>query len=401
MRKILRIINSGSFAETFRKRCGFDKYDALHDLISTVASPNANLYKRASEFERLCRGVFTAGALWLNPSSVAMQLTSVSIGLEEVGKYWFSAVQDYWFNREESVKKVAELSGFMRNRAVTQDLDLQSVNQLFEETNIKRLYRKVREAGYKPMQVFDAVVAVPAWMAMYEKSIVEGMEQSDAVSRADEFVARTQGGSRAIDLSRVQLSSLGRGFYPFFSAVSAATNMVRSTTIRLKQRTLGENALAIATNIVLPHLVLAPLVRILMDAPWREDDDDDAWNRAGRVYLRETLTGPFGGVPILSDFMDAVAAEMFSKRAYGSDAFEVSYARTANQVLDTFLGAIEDGSDSNMTSALYRTADAVSTVFRLPVLKVYEKARKLMINMNIIDEDDMPVPGKKKNKRRD
>ena len=402
MRKVLRVIKDREFQSNFQQTQGFERYKAMRELIENVAAPGAALKGMTSDFENWGRAIVTASALWASPSVVAMQLSSITYGLDELGAYYLNAAGANMAHPFEMRDFVLKHSGLMRDRVNLKDLDLRQRANEFHGNALTQTRRIITEIGYSPMRFVDLAVAIPAWKAAYDKAMDEGVDESHAVAYADEFVAKTQGSTRAIDLSPLQLKAYGRGLTIFFSAVSAGSTMGTKTINRLFSGKMspGEAAYATTMNLVLP-LFLSCLIRYAVAGAGADDPD-----KAVRALLRELITNPFQGVPIIRDIADFVAGRTVGKSGYAQrTVFENTALRGASDLVVTAYDGVEAACEDNPERALYKLADASSMLFQVPVIRVYERLRRMLVDWTG-DEDVMPdidketKPSKKKKRRR-
>ena len=409
MRKVMRVMKSEKFREEFSTRQGFDRYEQMMKIVEHVNDPAALMGFQESMFFRIGRAMLSAGALFANPSVIAMQFASVTVGLEEVKGHYLDAVQQFWANPAETLEMIMQHSGFMRDRASLQDIDLRRELRLLSDSEIKNNVEKLRQAGYWLMRKADMAVSVPAWLAAYNKAIEEGKQPNEASAIADEFVAKTQGGARPIDLSPSQLDAWGRLFTVFFSAVSAASTSATRTLSKIRHGKLTGTAAvaAIAANIIMPFFILQPLIRwAVAGGSWGDEDDEkkkgkkDNIGRANKAFLRELVTGPFGGIPYVRDVADFAAGVIVDKRS-NADMFEVGVAREPSRVGSLTINALGDLSQGNWSRMTYRLAQAAEMYFGVPALRTYNRVRKFYVNQTgnkktLPDLNELTKPKKEK-----
>lgn len=382
MRKVMRVVNDYEFKRHFQQTQGFERYAAMKKLVENVAAPGAALKGFTSGFEDWMRAVVTANSLWASPSVVAMQLSSVTVGMDELGHYWFEAVAYALSHPLEAKREVLKKSGMMRDRINSPDLDLKRSTGRFQKNKAERLRDRIVEYGYAPMRFVDLAVAIPAWRAAFNQAVDKGMTDRQAAAVADEFVAKTQGATRAIDMSPLQLEARGRCVTVFFSAVSAGSTMAVKTGKRVisGDMTAREAVSSIAANIIIPMVLGAAIRALLSGSP---DDDPD---KAKRAFYRELMANPFQGVPLARDVADFVAGGisreltgkpfMMGKRT----VFENTAFRGASDITITAIEGINALVDENPERALYKISDAVGTLFKVPVVRVYERARRMLVD---------------------
>jgi len=386
MRKVLRVINDSTFRDHFQQTQGFERYAALKALVENVAAPGAALKGMTSGLENWGRAMVTASALWASPSVVAMQLSSITYGLDELGGYYLEAAAENMAHPVDTFKFVMGHSGMMRDRVNLKDLDLKMRTNRFSQNTAVQIRETVKQFGYSPMRFVDLAVAIPAWKAAYDRALDAGKSDSQAVAAADEFVAKTQGATRAIDLSPLQLKAWGRGLTVFFSAVSAGSTMATRTVSRIFGGHLSplEAAYSATMNIILP-LFLSCLIRFAVSGAGAGDDPD----KARRAFLRELITNPFQGVPVVRDVADFAAARILNKGKAQRTVIENTSLRSLSDLAVTAFDGIDAALEDNPDRACYKLADAVGTLFEVPVVRVYERLRQMLVDWTG-DEDIMP-----------
>ena len=392
MRKVLRVVNDHTFRTHFCRTQGFERYDALRALVQNVATPDA-MREAEHWIDTLGRPLVTAAGLWGNLSVAAMQLSSVTVGVDELGSYYLESMFECASHPERARALVMAKSGMMRDRLNMKDLDLRVRVNRFSEGMAAQVRRDLIEAGYWGMRQVDMAVATPAWIGAYNKALDDGKNERRAVAAADEFVAKTQGAARPIDLSPIQLSAIGRGVTIFFSATSAVATTATRTLSRIAVGDLrgGAAAAGLMANCIAPFL-LAALIRYALAGS--DDDDPD---KARRAFLRELIVSPFSGIPLVRDFADSAAALAVGQRTGGRQAiFENAGLRGLNDVGSAAYGAIAALADENVDRALYKCVELAGTMLQIPIVTAWNRARRILENFGV---DDLPDMEKETRKR--
>ena len=392
MRKVLRVVNDHTFRTHFCRTQGFERYDALRALVQNVATPDA-MREAEHWIDTLGRPLVTAAGLWGNLSVAAMQLSSVTVGVDELGSYYLESVLECASHPERARALVMAKSGMMRDRLNMKDLDLRVRVNRFSEGTAAQVRRDLIEAGYWGMRQVDMAVATPAWIGAYNKALDDGKNERRAVAAADEFVAKTQGAARPIDLSPIQLSAIGRGVTIFFSATSAVATTATRTLSRIAAGDLrgGAAAAGLMANCIAPFL-FAALIRYALAGS--DDDDPD---KARRAFLRELIVSPFSGIPLVRDFADSAAVLAVGQRTGGRQAiFENAGLRGLNDVGSAAYGAIAALADENVDRALYKCVELAGTMLQIPIVTAWNRARRILENFGV---DDLPDMEKETRKR--
>jgi hypothetical protein len=365
MKELFKIVKHSAFAEKFKRTQGFERYKALMTLLRYVANPTEAMSSDLDTLESKARAMMASMALYGSPSVALSQLTSFSVGLEELKGYYAEAAVECLTNWKDVQESVFALSSFMRNRANTKDIDLRSRIETFENPAGKAL-AKAQDLGFMVPRQIDLVVTMPVWLASYNKAMAEGKTQRESVALADEFVAKTQGGSRLIDMSTVQTHKLGRATTLFFSATSAFSthaSRIFNRAIRGKMTT-GQVAWA-TVNIVVPAVSMA-FLRSFMAG-----DDDKAKN----AFWREIINAPFQGIPLVRDVADFLTRGFTG--GYTADALEYGPLTPVNRLLSDTVGAFKRFDEEGVSGAAYNFAKAAGAYFRIPVLHAYETTKRV------------------------
>jgi hypothetical protein len=414
MRKAMRVMGNHEFKTAFAQTQSFERWNEFELLMKTMADPIQSFAAMNDETQKWyawLKGHLTVLALGLNPQTMAMQLSSVTLGWDELGGQFLADAYNP-ANFKANLERAQTLSGFMRERMNLKDLDVRAKIADLTDTEVQRVLRGSKAALFKPMQWLDLAVAVPAWNAAFNKAKAEGKNDVLAVAYADEFVAKTQGGARVIDLSTAQMTkahALLTPFAVFFSATSAASTLLTAKIHQIKrgEMTVGEAIFSMLTNAILP-MAFGAFIRAVFNGPWDDEDDTD---RAYRSAVKEVVTYPFSGIPGVRDAFDALAS-MGINKAFGVPDYgrKTVLGIPVVEVLDDaygekgFIGAVSATLDGNFDRGVYMAANTVANAFGLPVIHVYQRTLKQLdkwgIDEKTIKEWDLEEITKDKKKEK-
>ena len=387
IRLALRVVNNHEFAEKFRRTQSFERYKAMKDLLLNIANPNKAMSGDIENWERHSRALLASAALWGSPSLALDQISSFTAGTAELGGFYTEALRDFMSDPQDALDTVRQLSGFMRDRENTKDLDLRSRIKSFEEKKFNEIMSNAKDAGFWLTRKIDMAVATPVWLAAYRKKISEGAKDREAVAYADEFVAGTQGGSRLVDMSPVQLSAIGRNLSIFMSATSALyTNASRTLNmVRVGELKGGAAAGAILTDMVVPAVLTATVGWVIAGAYFGDDEDDE---RATRAFWRRLIASPFAGFPIVRDIADFAAARLTGSSGY-RNAIDMSSLRALNDVAQYTWGIGQGIANGDFATSVYNAAKIGGLLYGVPIIQAYERIKKIAENYNLTEEDDI------------
>ena len=372
MRDVLRVMKDEKVTYSFQSRLGYARYAAMIRLLENMADPRAWLQEQGSALERWGRGVFSAMALYGSVSTVLEQFGSVTVGMEEIAPHYLPALDRCTRHPVAMFKEVTGKSGFMANRYSVKDIDLAGVAKKFRNSKLERGADAVKDLGFRGIKYADAMVILPAWVAAYDKYIADGKSENDAVAYADEFVAKTQGGSRLIDLSEVQLTQTGRMFNYFFSAASAGGAHAASVIDKLRK---GKGSFAAVLVSVVSPIVIAGVLKSLYSYALNRDDDDDEerFDKSVNTFMRELVTRPFSSIPYVRDLTNFAAYRFIGNGHANRDVVSPGGVSAFNEIFTTFVDAVDSMGDSDWDRFSYRISKAISEAIKVPLVDVYER----------------------------
>ncbi len=394
LREVLSVVRDGRYETAFGTTQSFEYYKMMVALLKNMANPEAGTEGLGEGVERWARMTLTSTALMGNPSTVLMQATSATAGLEEVGGYYLDSLLEMGRGPKAFVESVKVKSAMMRHRAEYYDIDLRgSVNE-FTDGKMKKVQRGFARAGYFAMRGLDAIVASVAWDAKYRRVIAdllkEGKElpeaESKALAEADDFVARTQGAARTLDLTPVQLSRWGRMLSPFITSAGALYNTLYRTAGRTVhgELTVPEAAGALLSNLVMPAL-LAGMARWLIAGGAAGGDDEETRLRASKAFMREVISSPFSGMPFVRDIVNkgtTMAIDRFygGKRSYSGALFDAGALGALEEIGGAAFSGAGAMADGNWERGLWLWSDALGNAFQVPAITIYRKAKRVYEN---------------------
>lgn len=373
MRQIMRVIKNPEFRQTFQEKQGFARYKYMKAILDNIAAPGEWMNGQINTLERWSRSILYLKSLGLNMSSVAKQLSGLTVGIEEVGSAnWLQAAVDIFSSYGEMYEDICTKSGMMRDRVNFKDVDMREAVARFDRSNLEKTKEFFSRVAMKPLQALDFAVAAPGWLAAYRKaSVEEGKSEREAVAIADEFTAKTQGASRPIDLSPAQLDSVGRVFTVFFSTASAVSTYRINKIAKFRYTKQWDLGFFINT-LAIPIVVNALAVYLFTGG---DDKDPDM---ATKQFLSELAHEPFSGMIGVREMVDAITAVLSGR--YQTD---VVGAGSLDAVSDLFKVGIKAGkyaTEGNVAGFLYNTADLAGTFFGLPAVGIYDRVQRQFNN---------------------
>jgi hypothetical protein len=389
-REVLGVVMDPEYRNAFGTTQSFEAYDEMMSILKNAANPAPSTEGITRGFEGWARTVLTATALMMNLRSALMQFSSVTIGMQELGSYYVDALAEFARGPLEMRASVLRMSALMRHRADYFDIDLKEAADRFDTSLAAKAKKGFAKVGYAAMRGADTLVATIAWKAKYEQAMAElirtmdpGRASIEAVARADDFVARTQGAARTIDLIPIQLDQFGRMMSTFITSANAQYNTLLETIGATRAGVLspGEAFQALAGNLVAPALLGAAIAWVVAGGLLGDDDDD--LDRANRYFIQELISYPFAGIPVVRDLVDLASTMIASKitgdkvNVFGYNALDAGAVSAASDVFTTLAKGTDALSERDWSRAAWLWADAIGRATHTPAIHIYERSKRL------------------------
>jgi len=389
-REVLGVVMDPEYRNAFGTTQSFEAYDAMMSILKNAANPAPSTEGITRGFEGWARTVLTSTALMMNPRSALMQFSSVTIGMQELGPHYADAMAEFARGPLEMRASVLRMSALMRHRADYFDIDLKEATDRFDTSLAAKAKKGFAKVGYAAMRGADTLVATIAWKAKYQQAMEEllrtrpfGEAAVEAVARADDFVARTQGAARTIDLTPIQLDRMGRMMSTFITSTNAQYNTLLETIGATRAGVLspGEAFQALAGNLVAPALLGAVIAWVVAGGLMGDDDDD--LDRANRYFIQELISNPFAGIPVARDLVDLASTMVASKitgdkvNVFGYNALDAGAVSAASDVFTTLAKGADALSERDWSRAAWLWADAIGRATHTPAIRIYERSKRL------------------------
>jgi hypothetical protein len=194
---------------------------------------------------------------------------------------------------ESTVGWINEKSEFMRLRSKTFNRELREISQRVQgKSKIAQVYDT---SLFMLMQKLQLVADVPTWVGAYEKALAGGVDESAAVSLADEAVLGSQGGGTTKDLSAVQRNMpFLTQFYSYFNTTLNLVAEKTATTEFKDPKAVAGWMADMALLTVIPAILPALLTFLLKGGG--EDDDAEKWAKRVLEWQAGYLFGMFVGL---------------------------------------------------------------------------------------------------------
>ncbi|EPY03482.1 hypothetical protein K678_00185 [Magnetospirillum fulvum MGU-K5] len=279
-----------------------------------------------------------------------------------------------WRDPEMTRAAITVKSAFMRDRmdSASREIAADIDGILTHKGALGKAQDIALRHGYFAQQIAQDLVDRVVWAAAYDHAAATGIEDAEAVRRADSAVRTSQGSFSPEDVSRIETGSTwARLFTMFYSYFNAQANMV-GTEIAITLREAGWNGGAgkLAAIYFFGGFLPAVVAEAITQAAKGElgDEDDDGWadDLAG-LFLLSQLRYFAAFVPGVGQTVNLIANQ-FNDKPYDdrlSTAPAVSMIEGAVRAVKTVPTAIfADGDKSRATAD---GINAIGTVLGLPL----------------------------------
>lgn len=296
-----RIIKNEQVDKAIRSTYGADVVQQFKTAIRDIAAGDAPNHDALSRVLTPLRTGAAVAGLGFNLMNAAIQPLGLTQSMVRVGTRWVAMGVAEWAKSPVGlVRQVHEKSEFMRNRARTQQRELNEIQSVVQGKSAAR--QKLDAMMFMPMQSLQLVADMPTWWGAYQKALAEApvdmaedVAEDRAIKLADQAVLDAQSGGQVKDLALVQrggpMQKLFTVFYGYFSAAyNLGVERAKSTNYRDPLEVMH-----LAWDFLLLYSVPAVLAALIKDVlqPGGDDEDELAKKLIGEQisYLMGLLVG--------------------------------------------------------------------------------------------------------------
>jgi len=315
-----RIIHDKSFAKTFKAAAGNHPYDLLKPWLQDIAVPPEAPQDGISKWVAKTRSNSAVVAMglsfktaWVNLSGILQSMDANDVGAGRIA-WWnakLAANPTHW---KKQMAFITARSPYMKTRAAAFDRDVQ---ESMRSMSVRGTLTPKSSSYFYLLSLSDKAVAVPTWMAAYEKAMAEnGNDEVKAVQFADHTIRSTQGSGRDIDLSMIQRGKPGnRELYKAFTMFYSYFNTTLNRNIRavhlLKKNGIKGTPQFIASMMFIN--ILPAIIGAYMSG--YGPDDDEEWFGWAALEVAKFGTGQ---LPFVRDIAGYYANQVADKFTYMS-----------------------------------------------------------------------------------
>ena len=362
LRDTQRLISEPAFKQGFVRAMGRENYQELLPWLRGIArpgNPNAGTVERKLDWLAQRASIW---ALGMNLKSSLLQLTSVGNSWSEVGVVPFTkAAFRMILNPLKMVQEVRHHSAYMQTRMQLLDDTLRREYDDIKKKDVfglrlnGRLFSldSLRQAQMALIGILDSAVAMPTWMAAYERAVERGVSEDEAVAEADSTVVAAQGGGGNMDTASLMRNKAWmRVLCPFMSFAMADNARKREAIGGLREwlSSHGQTGISpvqfsrrFAYESVLPVVLTVWLVGLGREGEPPEPED----------YLWEALGFHTMGVPFARDIARGLESSFTGKGIGGRTPLALGWMdNMAKSVKDVAKIAMDEDDDKTRYRAL-------------------------------------------------
>lgn len=317
-----------------------------------------NGMSRASRVEGLdrFRANFARSVLAIKPSIGAKQLTSFLAYMEAMPVTDFTAGQiDFWLNPIANTKRLLG-SEYMRDRGNSVTRDLRLAMQTDEFQNF-RGSPNFWNSLMLNVQFGDKGAIIVGGHSLYRYLRKQGKSHEEAIREFEKFTDRTQQSGRIEQLNSIQRGGSWAKLFTMFK--SAPNQYVRKELTAVKNILLGKGSKTQALKtIAIYHFLLPGLFQYVANA-FRWDDDDQ---------LRAAILGPFNGLPLIGDGLEAIVRSALGQRIFDLANPISGVAKEAARAVDALSDMTKEGiNNEDMKRAIEGLAATLGAPTGIPI----------------------------------
>lgn len=259
-----------------------------------------------------------------NVINTLQQLTGISISALKVKpSYLRDALWNYTKSPTKMLEDIISKSDMMKTRATTQGMEIQSNidDLMLNPTKYNQLKSFAMKHGYILQQMTQNVVDVTTWAGAYDQAIASGVQESEAIQRADSAVRLTQGSFNAEDVSRFETGTpFARLFTMFYSYFNMQANVIGTEAAKTIQdlglrKGAGRLVYIYTMGMMIPAVMGGLISQALSGRGFDEDDDGEYLDDFMALFFNSQFKGMTALVPIVGPSVN-VAVNKFNDKRY-------------------------------------------------------------------------------------
>ena len=348
--------------------------DAIDTHINQIANPDSYKKFRNNDEARILnfyRGSLYSSYLGFRLPSLVTQIITSPAPFSGAVQNPLRLAQGYFavFSHPiEMWEEIKRLSPFMATRSMNPTLEwIQEEARRGDTPKLRRAISKFNSVGMMGLELVDRYAVAGGWWAIYQQErarlLTEGNLQTEteiekaAAKVADEFVQETQPQSDITELS--PLFQNRSTALQIITQFQTSLNVVWQNVTRDIPNAFRNKQYAKAIGMITGY-VMSGLILYAVQEGFEDDDEDDEGIALWRRLLYAATTQPVSGIPLISDYVDALVEKITTGDTSGV------YSSPVFPATDRIFKAINNIASKNWGKAAEQISDSLLLFSGLP-----------------------------------
>ena len=348
--------------------------DAIDTHINQIANPDSYKKFRNNDEARILnffRGSLYSSYLGFRLPSLVTQIITSPAPFSGAVQNPLRLAQGYFavFSHPiEMWEEIKRLSPFMATRSMNPTLEwIQEEARRGDTPKLRRAISKFNSVGMMGLELVDRYAVAGGWWAIYQQErarlLTEGNLQTEAeiekaaAKAADEFVQETQPQSDITELS--PLFQNRSAALQIITQFQTSLNVVWQNITRDIPNAFRNKQYAKAIGMITGY-VMSGLILYAVQEGFEGDDEDDEGVALWRRLLYAATTQPVSGIPLISDYVDALVEKITTGDTSGV------YSSPVFPATDRIFKAINNIASKNWGKAAEQIGDSLLLFSGLP-----------------------------------
>lgn len=286
------LMNQPQVKDAIQRHLGPKAGRAINELLTETAIGDLKVRDWFDETADRLSANASLAIMGMNMMTAATQPLGLTQTIAEIGyKATWDGVMTFYKDPRAQIARVKAKSAVMRTRSQTWN---QNISYL--QNQLKAGKSTIRDSAFIPMTFMQGAVDFPTWIGAYQKALGEGLDDGDAVARADQVVLDTQGGGQTKDLSAAQRGKGAKALFTRFYNYSNTTfNLLHDRVWAPKKTSTKDYARATHDFILLTLVPTMLLIGLRAALQGSGDDDKSFAERLAREGIANLLGLVVGG----------------------------------------------------------------------------------------------------------
>lgn len=303
-----KLLGDQRVTNLINSRLGPEYLKSIRGWLEGIARPNS-AYSRENpalvSIARYLNKSITTTGLGFRLSTSLVQSLGIPFSAKDVGANSIrKGLAIVTAHPVRAYNEMLEKSPEMRARSDALDDSIMDLANEHADGKLKTIGKRgIAKYAFQGIAWMDVVSRTTVWTSAYNKALVDGMEENDAIYYADRIVRESHGIGFQKDRSAIQRAHpFARAWYQFFSYMNALYNAQRDTARRVVHAETASDYAEAARRSWWVFVVPALLHSLILGNGPDDKDGKGATAEDWAKYLgKEVLLGNLGSIPIIGE----------------------------------------------------------------------------------------------------